>query len=236
MWCNQMAKIYVLKEPRREREWNIYALREAARLKKWFQGVYYSPKLKRLLAVFKPSPGTHVNLLVFEELGESIVRDSYRLICVKGCGRCCAMFSGAFILENEVQSLPSDMKAQVYMQPSELVRTPGGPVRVFSLATGPLGRCVFFDPDRCTCRIEEQASWKAKPIVCLLTYCTLFAEKNGKLYIKMGYRETRSGVEIFYREASREEVEALARRLSWRWRRGEAARRALEESAEGAAP
>ncbi len=214
-----MTKVYVLKEPRKSREWNIYALREAARLKKWFIGVYYSPRLKRLLAVFKPTPGTHVNMQVFEEIGESVLEDAYRMECPRGCNRCCVFRSGAFMIENEVRMLPPELQTKVLNQPSTLVHTPGGPVRVYRLDTEPMGRCIFFDVVRGECMLERYGR-HLKPIVCLLTYCTVFASRGGKLYLKTGYRVLPDGrVVMSYREVSRREWEAAVKRMGSLWRR-----------------
>ena len=214
-----MGKIYVLREPRREREWNIYVLREAARLKKWFIGVYYSPRLKRLLVAFKPTPGTHVNMQVFEEIGESVLEDAYRMECPRGCNRCCVFRSGAFMLENEVKMLPPELQTRVLSQPSELVWTPGGPVRVYRLDTEPMGRCIFFDVERGECMLERYGK-HVKPVICLITYCTIFATRGGKLYLKTGYKLLPGGrVVMSYREVSREEWEAAVKRMGALWRR-----------------
>ena len=208
-----MGKIYVLKEPRRK-DWNIYALREAARLKKWFIGVYYSPKLKRLLVAFKPTPGTHVNRLVFEELDESVLKDAYRMVCPEGCGRCCAAKSGAFMLDIEVAKLPPDLQLALEAQPKERILTPGGIVTVYYLGTGPGGQCIFYDVRRRRCRLEAEYGREYKPIICLIHYCTVFAERNGQKYIKTGYKVTENGVLLFYRRVSEEEWRAAIRRMS----------------------
>jgi hypothetical protein len=215
-----LAKIYVLREPRREREWNIYALREASRLKKWFLGVYYSPKLKRLLVAFKPTPGTHVNLNVFEEIGESVLKDAYRMECPSGCNRCCVFRSGAFMLENEVKQLPEDLQAKVLNQPSELLYTPGGYIRVYRLDTESMGRCIFFDVERGECGLERRIGKHGKPVICLVTFCTVFASRDGKLYLKTGYKLLPDGrVVIGYREVGQEEWEAAVKRMGGLWRR-----------------
>jgi hypothetical protein len=216
-----MGKIWVLKEPRRrDRAWNLYALREAARLKRWFVGVYYSPRLGRLLAVFKPTPGTHVNKLVFEEMGESVLRDAYRMECPQGCNRCCVIHSGAFMLDVELRMLPDDLRRIVEQQPKEVVRTPGGKIRVYRLDTEPMGRCIFFDVERGRCMLEERLGKHGKPIVCLVTYCTVFASRNGRLYIKTGYRTRSDGrVEIIYREVSEKEWRAMVSRMGSVWRK-----------------
>jgi len=216
-----LAKVWVLKEPRkRDKEWNIYALREAARLKRWFRGVYYSPRLGRLLAVFKPTPGTHVNQLVFEEYGEGVLRDAYRMECPSGCNRCCVIHSGAFMLDVEVRMLPRGLRDVVMRQPKEVLRTPGGKVRVYKLDTGPMGRCVFFDVERGRCILEEKLGKHGKPIVCILTYCTVFATRGGKRYVKTGYRVHPDGrVELRYREVEEREWRAMVQRMGSVWRR-----------------
>jgi len=230
-----LAKIWVLKEPRkRDRAWNIYALREAARLKRWFKGVYYSPRLGRLLAVFKPTPGTHINQLVFEELGESALRDAYRMECPSGCNRCCVIHSGAFMLDVEVRMLPQELREIVERQPRERIRTPGGKVTIYRLDTEPMGRCIFFDVERGRCLLEEKLGKSSKPIVCLLTYCTVFASRGGKRYVKTGYRVLPDGrVEMNYREVSEKEWRAMAQRMGSVWRRYRRIHRALASDVEG---
>ena len=229
--------MWVLREPRRgDREWNIYALREAARLKRWFDGVYYSPRLGRLLAVFRPTPGTHVNELVFEQVGESVIRDAYRMECPSGCNRCCVIHSGAFMLDIEVRQLPPEYRALVERQPRETIRTPGGKVRVYRLDTLPMGRCIFFDVERGVCRLEAELGRSYKPIVCLLTYCTVFASKNGKLYIKRGVKRTKDGrVLIDYVEVDEKTWKRMVDRMGSVWRRFRKVYRAMREEAEAAA-
>ncbi len=230
IWCNNLGKIYVLKEPRRnDKEWNVYALREAARLKKWFTGVYYNPRLGRLLAVFKPTPGTHINKLVFEELGESMLKDSYKMVCPKGCSRCCTIHSGAFIIEDEVRLLPTNLQAKVMEQPSVLLRTPGGPIRVYRLDTGSMGRCIFLDIERGTCILEEGGKY-LKPIVCLITFCTVFAEKNGEKYLKTGYTIHNKKVVLLYRRVGGKEWEWAIRRMGSVLRRLQRYRKRLENA------
>ena len=210
-----MGKVYILREPKKDKSWNIYALREASRLKRWFDSVYYSPQLKRLLIVFKPTPGTYVNQLVFEEIGESVLKDAYRMLCPRGCSRCCVVNSGAFILENEVDVLPDEeVRMKIMVQPSEIVRTPGGPIRVYYLATESLGRCVFLSPRTGECVLEKRFGKQYKPIICAITYCTIFAERGGQKYVKTGYRVLRDGrVELYYRRVDDSEFEKAVERM-----------------------
>ncbi|AEM39638.1 hypothetical protein Pyrfu_1784 [Pyrolobus fumarii 1A] len=208
-----MGKVYVLREPRKK-DWNIYALREAARLKKWFIGTYYSPRLKRLLIAFKPTPGTHVNRLVFEEMNESLLRESYQMVCPPGCGRCCVAKSGAFMLDIEVTKLPPELQLKLEAQPKERILTPGGVVTIYYIGTGPGGRCIFYNAQQRRCMLEAQYGKEAKPIICLIEYCTVFAERNGKKYLKTGYKVTDNGVLMFYRSVGGDEWKAAIRRMA----------------------
>ena len=208
-------RLYALKEPRDDKAWNIYALREASKLKKWLLGVYYHPDLKRLLVVFNPTPGTHINKLVFEDISERLIHESYKMECPEGCGRCCVIQSGAFILSSEVDELPEDMKVRLKVQPVETVKTMGGPVKVYKLGTGPMGMCMFFNPSTAKCILEELGGKHLKPIICLITYCTVFASRNGKLYLKTGYKELSDGrIAMYYREATPEEWNRALMKMS----------------------
>ena len=123
------------------------------------------------------------------------------------------------MVENEAKQLPPELRERVLRQPSELVRTPGGPVRVYRLDTEAMGRCTFFDVEKGECIIERYGKY-LKPIVCLLTYCTVFATRSGKLYLKTGYRSLPgSRAEMFYQEVSRDEWNRMVTRMGEVWRR-----------------
>ncbi len=203
-----------LREPTGDEAWNLYCLRRAARLKRKLVGVYYSPQLRRLLAVFKVAPGDRVDEEVFERLDSSILEAAYRMECPPGCGRCCAKFSGAFALDAEVGELPPEFRQRVEAQPSRLVRTRRGYVRVYELGTGPAGMCIFYNAERRACRLEEELGRGYKPVVCLLTYCTVFASRGGKLYLKAAARRVGEGRELAYREVSEEEWRRALLRMS----------------------
>lgn len=208
-------RLYVLKEPKDDKSWNLYALREASKLKKWLLGVYYHPDLKRLLIAFNPSPGTHINRLVFEDIPERLIHESYKMECPEGCGRCCVIQSNAFILNNEVDQLPEDIKVRLKVQPVEKVRTIGGMVRVYRLGTGPMGMCMFFNSTTAKCNLEEIGGKSLKPIICLITYCTVFALRGGKMYLKVGYKELPDGrVAMFYSEATLEEWKRMLTKMA----------------------
>jgi len=205
---------YALRGPTGDEGWNLLSLREAARLKGGFIGVYYSPQLRRLLAVFRVPPDSRVDEAFFERVEPSLLEGSYRMECPGGCGRCCAAFSGAFMLDYEVGRLPEGARQRVELQPSRLVETPRGPVRVYRLDTGPAGRCIFFDAGRCACGLEEDYGRGHKPIVCLLTYCTIFASRGQTLYLKVSARRVGGTYEMVYRAASEGEWRRALRSMS----------------------
>jgi len=194
-----------LREPTGDEAWNLYCLRRAARLKRKLVGVYYSPQLRRLLAVFRVAPGDRVDEEVFERVDSSVLEASYRMECPQGCGRCCAKFSGAFALDVEAEELPPEARRRVELQPSRLVRTKRGYVRVYELGTGPAGMCVFYSAGRRACKLEEEVGRGYKPVVCLLTYCTVFASRGGRLYLKAAARRVEGGWELIYREVGGDE-------------------------------
>ena len=65
---NPMPVFYALKEPKVDERWNFACLKEAARLKGSLLGVYYSPRLRRPLAVFKTTPDTSIDEAFFERI------------------------------------------------------------------------------------------------------------------------------------------------------------------------
>ena len=208
-----------LREPTGDEAWNLYCLRRAARLKRKLVGVYYSPKLLRLLALFKVSHSDRVDDEVFERVDPSLLEEAYRMECPPGCGKCCAKFSGAFALDVEVEELPSEVGQRVRAQPSRLVRTRRGYVRVYELGTGPAGMCIFYDAQRRACKLEELGKGY-KPVVCLLTYCTIFASRGGKLYLKAAARRVEGGWWLVYREVGEDEWRRALLRMQARPRRG----------------
>ena len=199
---------YALREPPGTAREDIELLVAAAANKSRLVGVYWSPRLRRLLAVFR-EPLAYQE--AFERLPSSALEGAYRMECPRGCGFCCAVRSGAFVLDVELRGMPGWARRIVEKRPYRVVETRYGPVRVYRLSEGPLGSCVFFNPETGGCRLEERAGRRAKPIVCLLTYCTLFATgPQGRALRIPGSSEPR------YRPATRREwaeaVEALRRR------------------------
>lgn len=208
--------LYALREPKDDKAWNMYALKEASKLKNWFLGTYYNDELKRLLVVFDPPPKTYINESVFEDLPGGTIKESYLMECPEGCGRCCAFQSNTFILSNELKYLPEKIQAKIRLQPLEEVNTPTGALKSYRLGTGILGMCIFFNPSTIKCALEEIGGKAAKPIICLITYCTIFATKGGSFFLKVGYKELNDRkVAMFYRQVTREEWRrALAKMAS----------------------
>ncbi len=224
-----MAKVYVLKEPTREPEWNYFLLWEAARIKKYYVGTYYVPRLNRLLAVFKPTPGTYVSDLAFEGMDFSIIRDGYKMICIPGCGRCCEANSGAFILGNEVKLIPRKL-AKFDQLPSFTLSVYGRKIKVYRLDVGPRGRCIFYDEEAGGCILDRFEKYR-KPVICLIHYCTVFAERNGERYIKVSVKYDGKSYVPVYRHVSDDEWEGILRNLhKWKMRRIIGYRKGFERS------
>ncbi len=201
--------LYMLRQPPGTWSGDVELLVAAAENRRRLLGVYWLPSRGILAAVFR-DPVDRWGL--FERISEEELRHAYRMECPRGCGYCCALRSGAFVLETELRYLPRWARRIVERQPSRVVETRMGPVRVYMLGTGPLGSCVFFNPRTATCRLEEEAGREAKPIVCRLTYCTLFATgPRGRLLRLPGSKTPK------YRPATRREWEEAVKAMRERW-------------------
>lgn len=200
----------MLRQPRGDWRSDVEALVAAALNRRRLLGVYWLPHRGILAAVFR-DPLDRWGL--FEPLDPRELESAPRMECPRGCGYCCALRSGAMVLDVELRYLPRWARRLVEGRPYRLVETRlFGPVRVYSLATGPLGSCVFFNPRTGGCRLEEAAGRDAKPILCRLTYCTLFATgPRGRLLRVPGSRAPK------YRPATRREWEEAVRELRARW-------------------
>ncbi|MEZ0345361.1 MAG: YkgJ family cysteine cluster protein [Infirmifilum sp.] len=206
---------YALREPTGREEQDLHSLAKAASVKQSLLGVYYSPRLRRLLAVFEAPSNPDVE--VFEEVDPEVVREAYKMECPR-CGYCCAVNSGAFILDRELEKLPEQARLVVEEQPSRTVQTPHGAVRVYHLGTGPRGSCVFYNPQTRECLLEKNYGKLHKPIICLLTYCTVFASKNGKPYLKAAVKKLKDTWLPVYREATEEQWTTTAEKMASRAR------------------
>ncbi|WP_460125885.1 YkgJ family cysteine cluster protein [Stetteria hydrogenophila] len=201
--------LYALRQPPGDWRGDVELLVAAAVNKRRLVGVYWLPGSGRLVAVFR-DPVDEWG--AFERVDPEEVRRGYRMECPRGCGYCCAVNSGAFVLDVELGSLPRWARRVVERQPSRVVETSRGAVRVYMLGTGLLGGCIFFNPETGGCRLEESAGRHAKPIICRLTYCTLFATgPEGRVLRIPGSRTPK------YRPATRREWEEAVKALRERW-------------------
>jgi hypothetical protein len=79
--------------------------------------------------------------------------------------------------------------------------------------------CIFYDAQRRACKLEELGKGY-KPVVCLLTYCTIFASRGGKLYLKAAARRVEGGWWLVYREVGEDEWRRALLRMQAKPRRG----------------
>ncbi len=187
--------LYALR-PGRTWRGNYAALYIASLYKDRLKGVYYVPSSRLYAPVFEIDELPPAHEWAFEEVRVSQLNRAYKMVCVK-CGACCVRNSGAFAFAHE---LTAEERASL---PFEVIRVPRvGDLLVYWLDTGPAGRCYFYDEEKNLCRIEDR-----KPIVCLVHYCTLFAERDGHLFVKVAVKRDGS---LVYRRASRGEVKRLA--------------------------
>ncbi len=198
-----VARLYALKQPNGRPEWDFYLLDWAARLKKFYVGTFYVPSRQELVAVFKPTPGTYVSPQAFEPISEDELREAYKMVCLK-CGRCCEARCGAFLLGRELAKIPRELLPKL---PRRVVKTLGGKVYVYALDIGPMGRCVLY---KAGCTLER-VDPMLKPIICMLTYCTGYAERNGEYYVKVSVKKGSKGPVPVYRKVTPEEWEQLKR-------------------------
>lgn len=203
--------LYALRQPPGDWASDVELLVAAALNKRRFVGVYWLPGRRRLVAVFRDPVDWWG---AFERISEDEVRRGYRMECPRGCGFCCAVNSGAFALDVELRGMPAWARRAVERQPYRDVETGSGRVRVYMLGTGPRGACIFFNPETGGCRLEEGAGRDAKPIICRLTYCTLFATgSKGRMLRIPGSSVPK------YRPATRTEWEEAISQLRSRWTR-----------------
>ncbi len=158
-----------------DKAFNLTILRYLWRFRDSILGVYYIPKLGSVVPVLRVD--TELPPRFFVKIDESVLRNSYRMVCLRGCGACCEVNAGVFMFEEELEEVSKFAKRSVVPSMCETVTLLNGEVvKVCSL---PRGRCPFYDPLSRSCTINE-----VKPIICRVHYCTLVAERNGVLYYK----------------------------------------------------
>lgn len=201
--------LYALKQPPGDWSSDVELLVAAAVNRRRLVGVYWLPGSRRLVAVFR-DPVDEWG--AFERVSQDELRRGYKMECPRGCGYCCALNSGAFVLDVELGKLPRWARRVVERQPYREVETKSGRVKVYRLGTKPGGACVFFNPETGGCKLEERAGREAKPIICRLTYCTLFATSSEGRMLRIPGSQVPK-----YRPATRKEWEEAVKELRSRW-------------------
>jgi len=222
---------YALLDPTGEESYDLFLLYKAKKYKRFFLGMFYLPRRRRLAPVFKIP--WEVGDEVFEVMPSTEVDDAYRMLCVS-CGRCCALNSGAFAFEDEIPPVLEKL-GQRSLPLREVSIYSVGSSKLYELASGPGGSCVFYTPEGC--EIELKLSWSSKPIVCLIHYCSLFAERRGESYVKVGVKWVDGKPVPVYQRVAKSELDRMAERERVRVRKtyGKLTRRLGSEDPPGSA-
>ncbi|RLF23469.1 MAG: hypothetical protein DRN15_03690 [Thermoprotei archaeon] len=187
---------YALKRPSEEEEWNYFLLYMASLRKRYFIGTYYIQEWNLYTPVFKMPP-TIVDKRAFTPIEKEVLDNAYRMVCI-GCGRCCARSSGAFAFEHEIEEFKDKLPIEVDLLDWFYVRLSYvGDVKVFRLDKGVAGSCVLYDVKKRWCILAEEE----KPVICIIHYCSLYAERRGKYYVKVAVKRRYNELIPIYKEA-----------------------------------
>jgi len=193
---------YALKHPDGTKAYDYWLLKQAHLARKFYVGTYYIPSKKMFTPVFKRLGKADPS--AFVEVRPSELARSYKMICIKGCGQCCERASGAVMLETEVNDLGVELKDKPYF---EVKLVDGTTEKVYRLDTRKGGQCAFFNRQRKNCALGNR-----RPILCLVTYCGAFAEKNGEKYVKVSGKFLPGGkVEMVFERVTPKEWEEIER-------------------------
>ncbi len=196
---------------RRDRVWNLTILWYVAKLRRHYIGTYYFEDTNSLHPVLELDARELRKLpkRLFQPIDPRLLEESYRMVCIPRCGACCERNAGAFAFDFELYELGLNI-SQLRCEEIRLLN--GVRTRVCELPNGSWGTCVFYDQDKRRCRVHD-----LKPIICLVSYCSLVAEKHGLLYVKTGVERGRpvytpwSGSLIELANIVRELIQALYR-------------------------
>lgn len=98
---------YALKAPSDRFNDNIGTLYLTVKYKRFYLGTFYVVRNGYYGPIFKMPPDL-ADRRIFFPISDEALRDSYEMVCLRGCGYCCDKNAGSFALENEVRSLPLD--------------------------------------------------------------------------------------------------------------------------------
>ncbi|UXD22597.1 hypothetical protein IPA_06565 [Ignicoccus pacificus DSM 13166] len=216
-----MIKIYyALKPPNGTKAYDFWLLKQASKARKFYMGTYYIPSKKLYVPVFKRIGGADPR--AFLEVKPSELRSAFKMVCIEGCGQCCERNSNARIMESEVEQLGIELRNK----PSYTLKLiDGTEEKIYRLDTRKGGQCAFYNPSRKRCVLG-----KKKPILCLIHYCTAFAERveggRKRKYVKVSSKFLPEGrVEMVFEPVSEEEWEEIKKMV----RRGTNVWRAVAE-------
>jgi len=163
----------IVREPTDDEKLNMYILYKLSTYKDSIVGVYYIEELGYYGPILKLRDIPRELKDIVRPVDVNIVRRSLKMICMR-CGWCCERESGAFMFENEAERVGLSRWSRI--RTVKLIN--GDKVRVYYVDAGPNGRCIFYDPKRKLCTIH-----KAKPVICVVTYCARYAvDSEGNLY------------------------------------------------------
>ncbi|ABU82038.1 hypothetical protein Igni_0856 [Ignicoccus hospitalis KIN4/I] len=193
---------YALKHPDGTKSFDYWLLKQAHLARKFYVGTYYIPSKKMYTAVFKRIGAADPR--AFVEVTPNELRNSYKMICIKGCGQCCERNSGAVMLETEARDLGIEIKDKPAFK---VTLVDGAEERVYRLDTRRAGQCAFFNRARRSCALGRR-----KPILCTISYCGAFAERKGEKYVRVsGKFLPDNKVEMVFERVTDSEWEELTR-------------------------
>ncbi len=166
--------------PRRyDRVWNLTVLWYVAKLRRHYIGTYYFEDTNSLHPVLELDAHKLRELpkRLFQPIDPKLLEESYRMVCIPRCGACCERNAGAFAFDFELHRLGLDILQLTRCEKLKLLN--GVETTVCELPQDVQGACVFYDRDGRRCRVHS-----IKPVICLVSYCSLVAEKHGSLYVK----------------------------------------------------
>ena len=113
----------------------------------------------------------------FEVIDEDMLKRAPKLLCLTNCGACCEI-AGVFAFAEEIEEIRKEGFREVSPRRCEKVRLLNGEVvKVCEISRG---SCPLYDRTRRVC-----LAYNVRPTICRVVYCTLVAECNGRIVVKM---------------------------------------------------
>ncbi len=157
------------------KRFNLTILRYVWRYRWGLRGVYYFDDIDNAVPVLDVD--VDLPRQFFEEVDESALRKAPRMVCLPRCGACCEVASGVFAFIEELEELRA-LGFDVHPRKCERIKLMNGEVvKVCEVAKG---RCPLYDAVKRSC-----LAYSSRPVICRVVYCTLVAELEGRLLIKV---------------------------------------------------